>query len=389
MKLELTKINPETASIEEIENEIKRLESIKSEYNGMQMAIKIFINSVYGATASVYFDGYNVNVAEAITLQGQDIIHYANTILDDYFINYWHKDKKVHEALGLKVVYPIKEKSLIVYNDTDSTYMTFKPVIDSCDWKGDPLDFILKLKDIRLEKYLDMKFDEYAKKFNTKNLQVFELEKISRQALLLAKKKYILDLAWKDPGIRFSPQEKLSFTGVEIVQGSSSRFSKKYLKEIITYIFEKGNSIKIPDLIHILKKHKEQFLIEDLENICKTVSIGDYEKYVIEDKNKIVLADKCPINIRAASVYNHILLNSKYKNKYRLIKTGDKIKMYYTKNSDQVFGFLPFNFPYEFAPETDYNLQFEKTIIDPVNRFITAIGLNPINSNLVYSKSLF
>ena len=389
MKFELTKIDPKNASIEEIKAEINRLESIKDEYNGLQMAIKIFINSVYGATASVYFFGYNVNIAEAITLQGQNIIHFANNILDHYFLKLWHKDKDLHKALGLTHVMPISEKSLIVYNDTDSTYMTFKPVIDSCDWKGKPLDLILQIQKLRLEKWLNQKFDEYAKEFNTENLQVFELEKISRQALLLAKKKYVLDLAWKDPGIEYEPQEKLSFTGVEIAQGSSSKFMKKYLKEIILYIFQHGNKINYSDLIKMLKKYKEEFLMKDLEYICKTVGIGDYEKYVIEDKNKIVLADKCPINIRAAATYNHILLNSKYKNKYNLIKTGDKIKLYYTKDQYEVFGFLPFNFPYEFASEINYDLQFEKTIIDPVNRFITAIGLQPVNGNLIYAKTLF
>ena len=38
--------------------------------------------------------GYNIHVAEAVTLQGQDLIKYANSVLDDYFMNHWHLDKE-------------------------------------------------------------------------------------------------------------------------------------------------------------------------------------------------------------------------------------------------------------------------------------------------------
>ena len=54
-----------------------------------------------------------------------------------------------------------------------------------------------------------------------------------------------------------------------------------------------------------------------------------------------------------------------------------------------MFGFLPGNFPYEFAPAVNYDLQFEKTIVDPFNRILEAMGFNPVPGNLIYAKSLF
>jgi hypothetical protein len=120
MNLNLTKIDPYTCSIEDLKKEIIRLNSIKEEYNGLQHSIKILINSIYGACASPFFVGYNTNIAEAVTLQGQDIIHYANNILDDYFLNIWHKDIKLHKELGLTKVQQVAAKSLVIYNDTDS-----------------------------------------------------------------------------------------------------------------------------------------------------------------------------------------------------------------------------------------------------------------------------
>jgi len=388
-QFELCRIDPQDCTVEELKAEIKRLENLKEEYNGLQHSIKIFINSVYGACASIYFTGYNVFVAEAVTLQGQDLIFFANDIIDDYFLNKWHLDTELHKRLGLTHVNKVLAKTVVVYNDTDSTYMTFQPILDSCDWKGDPKDFILKMKELRLDPYFNQNFGNYAKKFNTENLQYFELEKIAYSGLMMAKKKYILDVAWADPGIDYAPQEKLAFTGVEIVQSSTPKFVKKVLKELVKYVFEKGKKLDYSEAVKKLKEYKRNFVMQDPDDICKGVSIGDYEKYVLNDRKEIVLGDKCPINVRSASVYNHQLFNSQWKGKYNLIKTGDKIKFYYAKSNLEVFGFIPGNYPYEFAPEIDYDRQFEKSIVEPFNRFIETLGFNPIPGNLIYARSLF
>jgi len=388
-EFKLAKIDPEKCSIEDLDIEIARLKALKEEYFNLEQSIKIFINSIYGGVGSPWFECYNVALAEAVTLQGQDMIKFANQILDDYFLNIWHKDKKLHEALGLTFANKIIAKTIVIYNDTDSTYVTLKPVVDSCDWKGDPKDLILKIKSLRLEGYIKQKFNEYAKKFNTENLQDLELEKISYSALMVAKKKYILDLAWKDPGISFKSQAKITPVGVEIVQGSTPPFSRRVLKEMLNHLFAKGKGWEYSEVVKLLKEYKKQFLLEDPENISKTVSIGDYEKYVLEDRKEIRLAEKCPINVRAASIYNHTMLNTKWKTKYNLIRTGDKIKHYYAKGDDGVFGFLPGNYPYEIATEVDYDLQFEKVIVEPFNRFMVASGFNPVPGNLIYARSLF
>ena len=389
---ELTKINPYECSVEELQDEIKRLKSIKEEYFNLEQSIKIFINSVYGACASPFFVGYNIHVAEAVTLQGQDLIKYANKVLDHYFTNIWHEDKELHKKLGITYANKISEKSVVVYNDTDSTYLTFDPLLKSCDSpteRNEIIDFILKIKDLRLNDYLAEKFGEYAKERNTEDLQVLELEKIAYSALMIAKKKYILDVAWKDPGVRFDPQKKISPTGVEIVQGSTPKFARKVLKEMLDVLFARGKELEYGDIVKKLKEYKEQFMLQEPDDISKTVSIGDYEKYVLEDRNEIRLEGKCPINVRAACIYNNRLFNTKWKSKYNLIKTGDKIKHYYAKGDHDVFGFLPGDYPYEFAPQVDYDRQFEKVIVEPFNRFIEPLGFNPIPGNLIYAKSLF
>ncbi|MFW6225865.1 MAG: DNA polymerase domain-containing protein [Nanoarchaeota archaeon] len=390
--LEIAKVDPYNCSIEELEEEIKRLSYIKDEYYNLEQSVKIFINSIYGATASPYFVGYNMFIAEAVTLQGQNLIKYANEVIDEYFIKHWHNDKKLHDVLGLKRVNKIREKSVVVYNDTDSTYMTFKPLFDSCDFKGDDndhIDFILKMKELRLEPYLKKKFEEYAKRFNTEDLQVLELEKISYSGLMVAKKKYILDLAWKDPGVRYNRREKIKPTGIEIVQGSTPKFARTALFSLLDILFEKGKSLDYSYIINKLREIKRNFVLQEPEDIAQTKSIGDYEKYILEDKKSLKLASKCPINVRAAGIYNHMLLNSKWRSKYNILRTSDKLKYYYSKGEYDVFGFIPGNYPYELALNVDHDLQFEKVVIEPFNRYLNAAGFKSVPGQLFFAKSLF
>ena len=389
MEFKLTTIDPNNCSIEELEEEISRLKSVKEEYFNLEQSIKIFINSIYGAAGSPWFEGYNVNLAEAVTLQGQDVAKYASRCIDEYFMNLWHNDTQLHQALGITHANKINEKTLTIYMDTDSCYVTFDPILKSCDYHGKQVDFILKIKELRLNSYLKKKFEEYAEKFNTKNIQDLELEKISYSAIMIAKKKYILDLAWKEPGVFISPQEKIKFVGVEIMQGSTPKFARKVLKEMIKTACAQGKKLQYADIVKKLKEYKKEYVLQNPEDIAITKAIGDYEKYCLEDKKEIRLAEKTQQNVRAAAIYNHQIYNSKWKTKYNTIKTGDKIKYYATKDSNEVFGFLPGNFPYEFAPAVYYDLQFEKTIIDPFNRVLQAIGFNPVPGNLIYAKSLF
>ena len=182
------KINPETASKEEIVAEINRLTYLMNLKKNEEQAIKIFINSVYGATASPYFVGYNVRVAEAITLQGQEMIKLTQKIINRYFMDFWHRDKEIHEKLGLTRVDRIG-REVTVYGDTDSCYMTFQDIVKGCDWEGDPRQLILGIYRLRLKEYLGKNFDSFAAIGGTDNIQDLEMETISWSGIFLKKKK--------------------------------------------------------------------------------------------------------------------------------------------------------------------------------------------------------
>jgi hypothetical protein len=389
------KIDPENSTREEIVAEINRLSLLMNLKKNEEQAIKIFINSVYGATASPYFVGYNVRVAEAITLQGQEVRAYGSKIFNRYFTEFWHRDKDLHQKLGITRAEKINDE-VTVYGDTDSIYVTFENVVKGCDWTEDPRKLLLKIYDYRVRDYIEKSYATYATQTGTENIQDLEMETISYSAIFLKKKKYCLDLSWKagqGEGIYYSPQQKIKAVGVEIVQSSTPAFARNKMKDLLKIIFQEKSKLNMRKFADLLKKEKQAFLLDQIENVSMSSSISDYEKGIGDDRKKLVINDHCPMHVRAAGFHNYLLNNSKWKNKYQLIKSGDKVRYYYAKTEfgqgENVFAYLPGNYPIEMAPSVDYDLQFAKCIIDPINRFITAIGMPPVSPELIVRTQLF
>ena len=387
-------IDPTTASREEILAEINRLTFLMNLKKNEEQAIKIFINSVYGATASPYFVGYNVRVAEAITLQGQEMIKFVTKIINRYFNEFWHRDKDLHTKIGLTRVNPIKSE-VAVYGDTDSCYVTFQDVVNGCDWNEDPRKLIHLIYENRLQDYLNKNFATMAKNSGTDNIQDLEMETISHSGIFLKKKKYVLDIAWKSGGgggISYNSQDKIKATGVEIAQSSTPAFARAKIKELLKIIFDEKGKLNLRKFADMLKREKEAFKLDNIENVSMSATVNDYEKGIGDDRKKLILNDHCPMHVRAAGYHNYILNSSKWKNKYQLIKSGDKVRYYYAKTEEggqNVFAYLPGNYPVEIAPPVDYDIQFAKCIIDPINRFIVATGLPAISPELIIRTQLF
>lgn len=94
-------IDPETCSEQELLDTIVKVHDLAGFYETQQLALKTFINSVYGATASEFFAGFNPAVAEAITLQGQDLNHFSENSVNEYFKGPFQADTELHKKLGI------------------------------------------------------------------------------------------------------------------------------------------------------------------------------------------------------------------------------------------------------------------------------------------------
>lgn len=378
-------------TVEEIKAEIKRLEALAVDYKNEEQGIKLTLNSIYGALGNQWFALFNPEVAEAVTLQGQDIWKFAEKIINKYFQEHWHLDKELHEKLGIKNVKQITQ-DMVIYGDTDSNYVNFGAALNSCDYEGNPLDFVRNLDKYRLKDYIKNCMEIYAKKWNTENYQDFELENISYNAIFLGKKKYVANVAWEghDP---LENLTKVKYTGVEMVVGGTAPFARTHLKRLVNHFFEKGKKFDLRAFVKILRNIKSEFKLQKPEDISVGMGVNNMEQYILCDTTRFEVAAKCPMHVRAAGYHNYMLNNSKYKQKYTLIRSTDKIKFYYVKvdnkQENNVFGYLVGAYPYEFAPPVDMEEQFNRTILDPINRFLESMGYPPLNSNLLLVHALF
>lgn len=377
--------------IQRVKEEIEKLTSLKNEYKNEEQGIKLTMNSIYGAIGNNYFACFNPDVAEAVTLQGQDLIKYSSMLITRYFHQFWHVDTELHEKLGISSVKKVV-KPIVVYGDTDSNYVSFQEVVKSCNYEGDPKELILKINEYRLKEYLKKSFEKYSEKWNTKNYQDFEMETLSQSGLFLGKKKYVTDLVYED-GVHMESLSRLKITGVEMVKGGTPPFVREKLTYLTKYIFGKGGSFVLRDFVQELKKIKQEFKMQEPRNISNAVSVNNYEKFILNDTTALEVTKSCPIHVRASGYHNYLLNNSKYKDKYQMIKSSQKVNFYFVKTKSErennVFAYPQGVFPYEFAPPVDYDEQFTKTILDPINRFVEAMGHNPISPNLFMIKVLF
>ena len=89
-----------------------------------------------------------------------------------------------------------------------------------------------------------------------------------------------------------------------------------------------------------------------------------------------------PIHVRGALLYNFYNKKNKLTHKYPLIQDGEKIKFVYLKTpnkiNENIISYLN-TFPKEFGldKQVDYDLQFEKSLLEPIKVIMDVIGWQP------------
>ena len=380
---------------------IDHYKQLSAKFTAYEQAVKLTLNSIYGAFGNKWFHFFNLDIAESITKQGKNAILYSETILNKYVNDFWHKDTPVHEKFGIKVKGKI-EKPAVIYIDTDSCYVQFQDLYESIIWPDEdkklPIDeFILAFYAFRLKDYITKCMEKYADKRNSDNYLFFELESLAYNGIWMSKKKYIQNIAWDDKlevTDRHPSLKKVKTIGFDTIQSSTPKFAREKLVECLRILFTseiQPTATELQQLVEFMKKCKKEFKLADIDDISFNKRTNNIDKYIIDDQKELQIGLKCPANVKAAGYYNYILNNNKkYKNKYKLIANGEKLKIYNCIGTiSEVYAFMPNEHPYEIAPKVDYDLQFEKAMIDPLNRILTAIGLQTLDTNLIYASALF
>ena len=254
------------------------------------------------------------------------------------------------------------------------------------------LDYIHGIDQMRYGDYFKKCLEDYAGGFGVENKEDFELERVSESIISLAKKKYIQHVAFED-GI---PYERLTYLfpkGVELVRRSTPAFARDKIINIVKYLFENSDSFNIKDLLKLVKNLRKEFELADIDDISMQSSCSKYEEKVLDDKTlPLKFVNGAHFAVKASAYHNYLISQDKeIQKKYEPIKSGTKIKYYYCKNraNGDMFAYIRGQYPIEVAPAIDYDTQFEKSILSPINTIIEPLGMPEITARLSVVMDIF
>jgi DNA polymerase elongation subunit (family B) len=331
-----------------------------SRCNNIQMARKIQLNSAYGAIGNQYFRYFKLANAEAITLSGQVSIQWIMNSMNRYL-------NKVLKTDGVDYV---------IASDTDSLYINMGPLVEAV-FKGREkttqgvVSFLDKVCKVEFEKYIESSYQELADYVNAYDQKMFmKRECIAERGIWTAKKRYILSV-WDSEGVRYE-EPKLKIKGIEAIKSSTPAPCRKMLKESFNIMMSGSEQ----DMLNFIDKCRKKFNQLPPEQIAFPRSASDVRKYY---SSSDIYIKGTPIHIRGALLFNHYIKEKKLTNKYSLINNGEKVKFIFLKKPniirENIISFIS-DFPKELGLDKyiDYELQFEKSFIDPLKSILDIIG---------------
>ena len=337
----------------------KELSRLISRAHNNQLVRKIALNSAYGALANQYFAFFSIDLAEAITTAGQLSIRWAEKVVNEYL----NKILKTDEDYVIAI-------------DTDSVYITMDKFVEAVmpgeEDKNKIVEFLSKVEKT-IEDVLEKGFEDLADYTNAFE-QKMEMgrEVIADRGIWTAKKRYILNVH-DNEGVRLA-EPKLKIMGIETAKSSTPLWVRKRLEEALKIVM-RGTEKELWEFVETSRKEFRELPVEDVAFPRGCRGLIQYQ-----DPTNIYTKGT-PIHIRGALLFNHYVKQKKLENKYSLIGNGEKVKFLYLKKpnliQENVISFIQ-DFPTEIGLDKyiDYDLQFEKSFVEPLKAILDAIGWN-------------
>jgi len=313
-------------------------------YNKRQHAYKIKLNDVYGVFAINgwrYTDG-NKFISKAITLTGQRLTQESIK-----FVNKW-----LNEQLDTE------DKDYIVTSDTDSLFIQVKDLILKRKPELVDADQETIVKEVlqvatEVQKVANDNLHTLVQElFNVKypdEPHYFELkqEVVLDRGYFAGKRRYAQHIVNKE-GV---PTDELDVKGLDLMKSNFPPLFKKFGEHLINEImFGKPKA----DIDKQILDFRTELRTIDWQKILKPTGLKKMSEYLASPPRSgeifSKLGLKCPINTKAAIIYNDILRFKGLDKKYPTFQVGDKMYIAYLKTNPyrvDVIGFNGYNDPPE------------------------------------------
>ena len=348
IKKEMLKLQQEYESTptKSLSNKISHL------YNE-QMAIKILMNSLYGALGNRWFRYFDQRVAESITMSGQLAILWAERTVN----------KEMNKLLETD------EEDYVIAIDTDSLYIRMGELVQKFNPKN-PVKFLDEISKTHFEKVLTDSYQEFADYSGAmSNRMEMGREVIADKGIWQAKKRYILNVH-NSEGVQYA-KPKLKIMGIEAIKSSTPELVRNKMKELFPILVGKTQD----EAQSFVADFRKEFSEIRPEDIAFPRGVRHVKKY---KDNKNIYTKGTPIHSRGSLLHNHYIEKHQLTKRYEMIGNGEKIKFCYLKTpnpiNENVISFKT-RLPEEFNLHKyiDYDTMFEKTFLEPLEPIFDAI----------------
>lgn len=290
-----------------------------------QLVYKVLANTLYGVIANKSFRFFDLSLASAITLTGQEALKTsiieADALMRGMAANREYikpktltKEEMFADPKKQPKLYKLPDRSreFIITGDTDSIFCKFENFIDDRS-----VENIQKWCE-KIENFLNKeKIVEVVNRYNVKpdyNRLELKNELIISRGLFLAKKRYAIHVISNEG----KEVDKINYMGVEIKRSDYPSKSKEFLTELSELLL-KSKKLKYGDIVKFINTNKRDFIdmIEGGDKkIARPVSWGK------ELKDYKVISQ----GVRSMQAWNDIM--------YDCHKTGVKGYMYWVRGID-------------------------------------------------------
>ena len=247
------------------------------------------------------------------------------------------------------------------------------------------MELLDKICEDKFEPFIEKSYQNLANYVSAYDQKMqMKRENIADRGIWTAKKRYILNV-WNSEGVAYT-EPKLKVMGIESVKSSTPAPCRKMLKDAFQILMTGTED----DMISFIDKSRDEFKKLPPEQVSFPRSVSDVVKY---KSSSDIYIKGTPIHCRGALLFNHYIKENKLTNKYSLIQNGEKIKFCYLKKPniihENIISFIQ-EFPKELNLDKyiDYDLQFEKSFVEPLKAILDAIGWNvekTVNLELFFS----